>query len=148
MRSYHSCLGAPFLGPDCRLNSGTRTVWAEPTYDTPRGRLPQGARWAWPRAEARDGARVDLRWSDHGETEAERRVGDRVPASDIVQVSEQIGPLRRDAAQVDARAVAGLRAGPRLAVAGTARLARLPLVRRAPYTPWPSSLPATCPAWA
>jgi len=50
MRSYHPCLGAPCLGPDCLLDSGTRTVWAEPTYDTPRAPSRASARghaWLW-----------------------------------------------------------------------------------------------------
>jgi len=61
MWSHHPCLGAPFLGPDCLVDTDARTVWAEPTYDTLNGRLRPGGRWTWPRAEARDGAPVDLR---------------------------------------------------------------------------------------
>ncbi len=60
MWSHHPTLGAPFLSPDCRVDTDARAVWADATYDTRGGRIQPGGHWEWPMATTRDGRPVDL----------------------------------------------------------------------------------------
>jgi hypothetical protein len=76
MWSHHPALGGPFLTPSCRLDTDARTVWADPDYDTPNGRLQPGGRWEWPNAQDRAGNAVDLRQVPAGPTDMLAYLGD------------------------------------------------------------------------
>ncbi|MDB5058667.1 MAG: uncharacterized protein JWO59_2139, partial [Chloroflexi bacterium] len=61
MWSHHPAFGEPFLGPACVVDSGARTVWADPAYTTAGSRLKPGSRSTWPAGIGQDGEPVDLR---------------------------------------------------------------------------------------
>jgi hypothetical protein len=54
----HVAFGAPFLGPDCEIETGARTFTSDPTYDSRE--FERGRRFAWPNAVRRDGFSVRL----------------------------------------------------------------------------------------
>lgn len=60
MWSQHPALGAPFLSPDCVIDTAAHAVWADATYDTSTGLIQPGGRWTWPHAVTRDGRSIDL----------------------------------------------------------------------------------------
>jgi hypothetical protein len=48
MWGHHPALGAPFLGPSCRIDLGARTLEADAEYQSPFNPLVPGASYAWP----------------------------------------------------------------------------------------------------
>jgi galactose mutarotase-like enzyme len=60
MWGHHPTFGAPFLGPDCVIDTGARLVESDDSYDVPGNDLPLGHTWSWPLLEDRDGNQIDL----------------------------------------------------------------------------------------
>ncbi len=56
----HPALGAPFLGPDCRVDLPPARCRLHPGPPGEDSRFPKGAEGAWPHLPGRDGRRVDL----------------------------------------------------------------------------------------
>ncbi|HEX2911559.1 MAG TPA: aldose 1-epimerase [Chloroflexia bacterium] len=59
MWGHHPAFGAPFLGPDCRVDTGASTLVADDRFDGPANPLQPGQSYAWPQA-TREGQSADL----------------------------------------------------------------------------------------
>ena len=59
MWGHHPAYGAPFLGPDCRIDIGATRLWADDLDDSPANPLSPGQFFTWPKGE-REGRSVDL----------------------------------------------------------------------------------------
>jgi galactose mutarotase-like enzyme len=60
MWGHHPTFGAPFLGPECVIDTGAHQVESDDSYDVPGNDLPLARTWHWPLVEDRAGNRIDL----------------------------------------------------------------------------------------
>jgi len=60
MWGHHPAFGAPFLSPDCFIDTGAQSIETDDSYDVPGNDLPLGQTWAWPHVTNRQGQPVDL----------------------------------------------------------------------------------------
>jgi hypothetical protein len=59
MWGHHPAYGAPFLGPDCRIDIGATRLWADDFDDSHANPLAPGQFYSWPSGE-REGRATDL----------------------------------------------------------------------------------------
>jgi len=56
----HPTFGAPFLGPDCHLDTPAERFTVSPAFETPTGLFAKGHSSSWPIATRPDGTTVDM----------------------------------------------------------------------------------------
>jgi galactose mutarotase-like enzyme len=60
MWGHHPAIGAPFLSPDCFIDTGAQSIESDDGYLVPGNDLPLGQTWAWPHVTDKQGRPVDL----------------------------------------------------------------------------------------
>jgi hypothetical protein len=60
MWGHHPAFGAPFLSPECVIDTGAQSIESDDGYGVPSNDLPLGQTWAWPLVSDRQGQPVDL----------------------------------------------------------------------------------------
>ncbi len=60
MWGHHPAFGAPFLSPECFIDTGAQSIESDDDYRVPGNDMPLGHTWAWPHVTDTQGRAVDL----------------------------------------------------------------------------------------